>query len=58
VTDNVSKLTTNTERAIAAMQAKMRAAGMETAEGEPEEIDPAQDDPGARATRGGRQQDA
>ena len=36
--NNVSKLTTNTERAIAAIQAKMRAAGMETAEGEPEEI--------------------
>jgi hypothetical protein len=38
MTDNVSKLTTSTERAIAAMQAKMRAAGMETAEDEPAEI--------------------
>jgi hypothetical protein len=36
--DNVVRLTTDTERAIATMQAKMRAAGMETAEGEPSEI--------------------
>jgi hypothetical protein len=32
MTDNVFKLTTRTERAIATMQAKMRAAGMETSE--------------------------
>ena len=38
MTDNVVRLTTHTERAIAAIQAKMRAAGMETREEEPEEI--------------------
>ena len=38
MTDNVVKLTTDTERAIATMQAKMRAAGLETTDKEPAEI--------------------